>query len=60
MLVPADRHEEALKIARETAAGLVVGDPLDPATTHGPVVSDVQWGKIQRLIQTGIDEAPFW
>ncbi|EGD57684.1 aldehyde dehydrogenase [Novosphingobium nitrogenifigens DSM 19370] len=56
MLVPADRHEEALKIARETAAGLVVGDPLDPATTHGPVVSDVQWGKIQRLIQTGIDE----
>jgi len=56
MLVPADRHAEALEIARATAATIVVGDPLDPATTHGPVVSDVQWGKIQRLIQTAIDE----
>ncbi len=56
MLVPADRHAEALEIARATVATLVVGDPHDPATTHGPVVSDVQWGKIQRLIQTAIDE----
>jgi aldehyde dehydrogenase (NAD+) len=56
MLVPADRHAEALDIARATAAEMVVGDPLDPATTHGPVVSDVQWAKIQRLIQIAIDE----
>eukprot|EP01037_Dinobryon_pediforme_P010537 gene10537-10605_t len=56
MLVPADRHAEALEIAKATAAEMVVGDPLDPATTHGPVVSDVQWAKIQRLIQTAIDE----
>ncbi len=56
MLVPADRHAEALEIARATAAEMVVGDPQDPATTHGPVVSDVQWAKIQRLIQTAIDE----
>ena len=56
MLVPADRHAEALEIAKATAATMVVGDPHDPATTHGPVVSDVQWGKIQRLIQIAIDE----
>jgi len=56
MLVPADRQDEALEIARAATATIVVGDPLDPATTNGPVVSDVQWGKIQRLIQTGIDE----
>ncbi len=56
MLVPADRHAEALAIARATVATIVVGDPHDPATTLGPVVSDVQWGKIQRLIQIGIDE----
>jgi aldehyde dehydrogenase (NAD+) len=56
MLVPADRHAEALDIARATAASIVVGDPQDPATTHGPVISDVQWAKIQRLIQTAIDE----
>jgi aldehyde dehydrogenase (NAD+) len=56
MLVPADRHAEALEVARAAAATLVIGDPLDPATTQGPVVSDVQWAKIQRLIQVGIDE----
>jgi aldehyde dehydrogenase (NAD+) len=56
MLVPAARHAEALEIARATAAAIKVGDPLDADTTHGPVVSEVQWGKIQRLIQTGIDE----
>jgi aldehyde dehydrogenase (NAD+) len=56
MLVPADRHAEALEIARATVATIVVGDPHDPATTLGPVVSDVQWGKIQRLIQAGIDD----
>jgi aldehyde dehydrogenase (NAD+) len=56
MLVPADRHAEALEIARAVSATIVVGDPLDPETTHGPVVSDVQWAKIQRLIQTAIDE----
>jgi aldehyde dehydrogenase (NAD+) len=56
MLVPRDRHAEALDIARATAATMVVGDPHDPKTTHGPVVSDVQWGKIQGLIQAAIDE----
>jgi aldehyde dehydrogenase (NAD+) len=56
MLVPADRHAEALEIARATVATIVVGDPHDPATTLGPVVSDVQWGKIQRLIQAGMDD----
>jgi aldehyde dehydrogenase (NAD+) len=56
MLVPADRHAQALEIARAVSATIVVGDPLDPETTHGPVVSDVQWAKIQRLIQTAIDE----
>ena len=54
MLVPADRHAEALNIARATADALVVGDPHDPATDLGPVVSAVQWGKIQRLIEAGI------
>ncbi len=56
MLVPADRHAEVLEIARATAATLVTGDPHDPATTHGPVISAAQWGKIQHLIQTAIDE----
>ena len=32
------------------------GDPFGEGTTIGPVVSEVQWNKIQGLIQKGIDE----
>ncbi len=56
MLVPADRHDEALAIARAAAESLRTGDPRDPATDLGPVVSQLQFDKIQRLIQAGIDE----
>jgi aldehyde dehydrogenase (NAD+) len=56
MLVPAARHEEAKAIARAAAERLVVGDVADPATDLGPVVSEAQFNKIQRLIQCGIDE----
>tara|TARA_A100000164_G_scaffold351041_1_gene355425 strand:+ start:641 stop:2068 length:1428 start_codon:yes stop_codon:yes gene_type:complete len=56
MLVPMDKHEEALNIARTTAEGVKVGDPTAADTTIGPVVSEVQFEKIQGLIQKGIDE----
>jgi aldehyde dehydrogenase (NAD+) len=56
MLVPASRHDEAVAIAKATAQTLTVGDPFDEGTRLGPVVSEVQWNKIQGLIQKGIDE----
>jgi len=56
MLVPADRHDEAVAIAKAAAEQVVVGDPKADGTTIGPVVSEVQWNKIQGLIQKGIDE----
>jgi aldehyde dehydrogenase (NAD+) len=56
MLVPAARHDEAVEIAADAARGFVVGDPADPATTLGPVVSARQFERIQGLIQAGIDE----
>ncbi|MFC0217622.1 aldehyde dehydrogenase family protein [Pseudochelatococcus lubricantis] len=56
MLVPVDRHEEALRIAGAVAAAVKVGDPREEETTHGPVVSATQFEKIQRLIETGIRE----
>jgi aldehyde dehydrogenase (NAD+) len=56
MFVPAARHDEALEIARAKAESFVTGDPQDPATTLGPVVSRVHFDKIQGLIQKGIDE----
>src|SRR5580658_3961839 len=56
MFVPADRHEEAKAIAKATADKLLVGDVNDERTNLGPVVSEIQFNKIQRLIQAGIDE----
>jgi len=55
MLVPNARMDEAIAVARETAAGVKVGDPSDK-TAIGPVASKAQFDKIQRLIQAGIDE----
>lgn len=56
MLVPAARMDEAATIAAAAANGVVVGDPSDAATNIGPVVSSVQFERIQGLIETGIAE----
>jgi aldehyde dehydrogenase (NAD+) len=48
--------DEAAAIAAKVAAGTVVGNPREKATRVGPVVSELQWNKIQGLIQKGIDE----
>ena len=56
MLVPNARMDEAAAIAKAAAAQVKVGDPNDSGTTIGPVVSAVQFEKIQALIEKGIDE----
>lgn len=56
MLVPNARMDEAAAIAKAAADKVVVGDPNSKSTTIGPVVSEVQFNKIQALIQKGIDE----
>ena len=56
MLVPRSRMEEAAAIAKAAAEQVKVGAPTARDTTIGPVVSSVQFEKIQNLIQKGIDE----
>ncbi|BCH18434.1 aldehyde dehydrogenase family protein [Mesorhizobium sp. L-2-11] len=56
MLVPAARHDEALTIARKAAEAHKVGDPRSEDTRLGPVVSKIQFDKIQRLIEAGVAE----
>jgi aldehyde dehydrogenase (NAD+) len=56
MLVPEGRMEEAAAIAKATAEQIKVGDPSDSDTQIGPLVSQVQFDKVQALIQKGIDE----
>ena len=55
MLVPAARMAEAADIARKTVEGLTVGDPNGDAALC-PVVSGIQFEKVQALIRKGIDE----
>ncbi|AWM87990.1 aldehyde dehydrogenase family protein [Microvirga sp. 17 mud 1-3] len=56
LLVPADRQEEVIAIARRIAEETVAGDPRAATTTIGPVVSRTQFERIQHLIETGIKE----
>src|SRR5437870_3403671 len=56
MLVPRSRHAEAVAIAKAAAEATTVGDPRTEGTQIGPVVSETQFEKIQRLIEAGVKE----
>jgi aldehyde dehydrogenase (NAD+) len=56
LLVPLARMDEAAAIAKATAEKTVPGDPRAAGTVIGPVVSRVQYEKIQALIEKGIQE----
>ena len=56
MLIPRAQRDVAFAAAQEAVAQVRLGDPLDPATTMGPLVSRAQFEKVQALIQAGIDE----
>jgi len=56
MLVPRALHRRILEIAADAAEEQVVGDPRDERTTMGPLISERQYSKVQRLIETGIAE----
>jgi aldehyde dehydrogenase (NAD+) len=56
MLVPKARMAEAIEIAKVAAAKATTGDPRAEGTRLGPVVSELQFNKIQGLIKAGIEE----
>jgi len=56
MLIPRNRQKEALELAKIVAEGLKTGDPTNEDTDIGPLVSEVQFKKVQRLIEAGIKE----
>jgi aldehyde dehydrogenase (NAD+) len=55
MLVPRARMEEAIRVARDAASKVTVGDP-NGDFAMGPVVSKAQFNSIQGYIQKGLDE----
>jgi aldehyde dehydrogenase (NAD+) len=56
MLVPRRLREEVVRLAREAAATVRVGDPLAEGTAVGPLVSRTQFDRVQGYIEKGIAE----
>jgi aldehyde dehydrogenase (NAD+) len=56
MLVPESIYEDAVELAVSVAAKVHPGDPQNPETQMGPVVSEAQYHKIQGLISKGMEE----
>ncbi len=56
MLIPASKLAEVEAIARRVAATVVVGDPSSETTTVGPVVSKLQFDRVEGYIAKGIEE----
>jgi aldehyde dehydrogenase (NAD+) len=56
MFVPESLNDAAIEVAKTAAESIKVGPPTADGVTMGPVVSEVQFKKIQAYIQAGIDE----
>lgn len=56
MLVPAERYDEAVQVARHAAEKLVVGDPKAAGVTIGPVANRMQFERVQAFIAKGMAE----
>ncbi|NWA33567.1 aldehyde dehydrogenase family protein [Pseudomonas sp. C6002] len=56
ILVPESRLEEIEALMIDEVGNVQAGDPRDPATAVGPMVSQKQWERVQRYIQIGIEE----
>jgi aldehyde dehydrogenase (NAD+) len=56
MIVPRSKLAEVEAVAKAGAESIVVGDPFDPATVMGPLVSAVQRDRVVGYIEKGIAE----
>jgi betaine-aldehyde dehydrogenase len=53
MVVPRARVDQVVELARKTIATLPLGDPLDPATRLGPLISEPQRDRVEGYIAKG-------
>jgi aldehyde dehydrogenase (NAD+) len=56
LLVPRSRLDAAKQALRDAMREITVGDPADPKSTIGPMVSQKQYERIQSYIRKGIEE----
>jgi len=55
ILAPRSRHDEVLEAVAGLASALTVGDPLDPGTHVGPLVSERQRQRVEAYVRMGKD-----
>ncbi|SPP95916.1 MULTISPECIES: aldehyde dehydrogenase family protein [Bradyrhizobium] len=55
ILVPASRRDEAVAALKAAVEQMTSGDPRDPETVIGPMVSRTQYDRVQHYIRAGID-----
>ncbi|WP_460062972.1 aldehyde dehydrogenase family protein [Streptomyces sp. YKOK-I1] len=55
-LVHESVHDELVDRLRAALTAVRVGDPADPATTMGPLISAAQRDKVEKLIRSGEEE----
>lgn len=56
MLVHQSQMDEAIRIAKATAEAVVVGSPYAADSQLGPLISRLQFDRVQKLIETGVAE----
>jgi aldehyde dehydrogenase (NAD+) len=56
LVVPRDRYDEAVSVAAGTMAHLPVGDPTDPATICGPLISAKQRQRVEGYLDLAAKE----
>ena len=56
LLVPKNRFDEVKRALVDTMPAFPVGDPADPKTAVGPMVSQKQYERVQSYIRKGIEE----
>jgi betaine-aldehyde dehydrogenase len=56
LIVPRDVLGRVEELAVAATGRMIVGDPFDEATTHGPLANRAQFLRVQQMIEAGIDE----
>jgi aldehyde dehydrogenase (NAD+) len=54
LVVPRERYDEVVDLCREFMSGLAVGDPTDPNTYMGPLISAAQREKVEGYVDRAV------
>lgn len=56
LLIEESAHDQFMGMFNNFVAGVKVGDPMDPATRMGPVISDTQLSTVEHYVKAGNEE----